>query len=140
MQLLDPSPYVNRVSVEEEDDSGEPVLEIPPNLPDFTSDDVWDAFSDFSGDISDFRLEEFDGGAFPDDVSHPVVSDDESANSRDGSPLIDDSADIAGSAPNVTNSLDPAVAWRLANMSDDALLALLFTELLDLEPQGDHPQ
>jgi len=43
----------------------------------------------------------------------------------------------------VTNPFDnpdPALVWRLANMSEDALLALLFMELMDLEPQEISPQ
>jgi len=141
MQLLDPNPFVNRVSVYEEDDSDEsPVLEIPPVIPDFTSDDdVWDAFSDFSGEnIADFSLtkDEFDRGAPPDDFS-----DDESMGDGGDEPSFNDNP--AGSVPEVTNLFDnpdPALAWRLANMSDDALLALLFVELMDLEPQEISPQ
>jgi len=66
MRFLDPHPFVDRVSVCAEDESDEPpVLEVPPVVLDFTSDDVWDAFSDFSGDIAEFGLpvEEFEGGA-----------------------------------------------------------------------------
>jgi len=41
MQLLDPNPFDDRVSVYEEDDSDEPpVLEIPPDIPDLMSDDL----------------------------------------------------------------------------------------------------
>jgi len=147
MQLLDPNPFVERVSVFEEDGSDElPVLEIPPVIPDFTSDDVWDVFSDFSGDFAEFSLtvEEFDGDALPDDLPRLVVSDDESLGDGEDEPSFNDnSADTAGSVPEVTNPFenpDPALAWRLANMPDDALLALLFAELLDLEPQEGLPQ
>jgi len=55
----------------------------------------------------------------------------------------DNFADTAGSVPEVTNlfdNLEPAPAWRLANIPDDALLALLFMELMALKPQEISPQ
>jgi len=70
-------------------------------------------------------------------------SDDESLDdSGDGSSLIDNSADTAGGASDINNPFnnsDPIMAWR-ANMPDDAFLALLFLDLLDLKPQEVYPQ
>jgi len=67
MQLLDPNPFVNRVNVYGEDDSEPPILEIPSDVSDLTSDDIWNVFSDFSGDVAEFSLivEEFNGVLSP---------------------------------------------------------------------------
>jgi len=73
-----------------------------------------------------------------------VDSDDEFLDDNgDRSSFIDISADTAGDTLDVTNPFnnpDPVMAWRLANILDDAFLALLFLDLLDLESQEVHPQ
>jgi len=84
-------------------------------------------------------MDEFDGGAPPDDLSR--FSDDESMGDGGDEPSFNDN--LAGSVPEVTNPFDnpdPSLAWRLANMPDDALLALLFMKLMDLKPQEISPQ
>jgi len=144
MRSLDPRPFVDRVSVYTEEDSDEPpVLEVPPVVLDFTSDDVWDAFSDFSGDIADFGLpvEEFEGGTLPDDLFRLVISDDETLDDGGDAPSsIDDSLDTVGRILEVLNAFDnpdPALAWRLANMPDNVLLSF---EVTDFELEEDSPQ
>jgi len=136
MRSLDPRSFVDRVSVYTEDDSDEPpVLEIPPVVLDFTSDDVWDAFSDFSGDIAEFDLpvEEFEGGTLPDDLFRLVISDDETLGDGGNAPSSIDNSDTVGRILEVLNAFDnpdPALAWRLANMPDDVLLTF---EVMDFE-------
>jgi len=128
MQLLDPTPFVEKVSVCGEEDSDEPlVLEIPVTVPDFTSDDVWDAFSDFSGDMADFVAEVFDEASAPDSLPLFVVSDegpvgDGEGDDGEGEPSLDD--DSAG-VSNPFDTPDPALAWRLANMPDEVFMELL---------------
>jgi len=107
MQLLDPTPFVDKVSVCNEEDSDEPpVLEIPVAVPDFTSDDVWDAFSDLSEDMADFLADVFDEGASPDDLPLFVVSDEELVGDGEGEPPLDDSAGVS----NLFDTPDPALA------------------------------
>jgi len=136
MQLLDPTPFVEKVSVCDEEDSGEPpVLEIPVTVPDFTSDDVWDAFSDFSGDMADFVADVFDEASAPDGLPFFVVSDEESVgdgeddDGEDESPLDGDSAGVS----DPFDTPGPALAWRLANMPDVVFMEFLVSEFADLE-------
>jgi len=145
MQLLDPTPFVANVSVCDEEDSGEPpVLEIPVTVPEFTSDNVWDAFSE---DLADFVADVFDEASAPD--GHPlyVISEEESVGDGEGDdgegddgegepPLDDDSAGVS----NPFDTPDPALAWRLANMPDEVFMELLLSEFSVLELEELSPQ
>jgi len=70
-----------------------------------------------------------------------VISDDETLDDGGDAPSsIDNSSDTAGRVSEVFNAFDnpdPVLAWRLANMPDDALL--LF-EIMDFELQEISPQ
>jgi len=124
MQLLDPIPFIEKVSECGDCDVSDepPVLEIPVVVPDFTSDDVWDAFSDFSGDMADLLADTFDEGASLDDLPQPVVSDEEFVGDGGDEPSLDnDSAGVS----NPFDTPDPALAWRLANMPDEVFMAIL---------------
>jgi len=137
MQLLDPTPFVDKVGMCNEEDSNEPpVLEIPMAVPDFTSDDVWDTFSDLSEETADFLADVFDEGASPDDLPLFVVSDEELVGGGEGEPLLDD--DSAG-VSNPFDTSDPALACRLVNVPDEVFMAILLSEsaleLEELSPQ-----
>jgi len=94
MQFLDPNLFVDRVNVFEEDSVKPPILEVFPDIPDLVSNDIWDAFSDFSRDVLDFSLtvDEFNGGALP-EMPRLVESDSKFLDDgEDISSLPDDSA------------------------------------------------
>jgi len=104
-----------------------------------TSDDIWDAFSDFSGDIPDFSLtlDEYNGGTLPESESENSDGEEEIPSPPDTSAV----PSVADSVPGVVN---PFNEWVAANetwwMPRDLFLALLYRDLVDPEPQGFDPQ